>query len=222
MDLDKNIFERYCTEEWIFYLEAKQQIKEYEAGDYIIREGEEVKGIFFIRKGKIKIVSKYGNKSEHILRLAGNGKLMGHRGLGFKNFAISAIALVPTSSIFFPIDIFERLIKANPEFGIFLVKFITAELGESESRMKKMIHFDVRQKIADIVIMLIDAFGFDKKERFKLDYTLSRYDFANIAGTTYETVIRSLAFLQTKGFIRLQAKDILVINEKALRRFCQQ
>jgi CRP-like cAMP-binding protein len=163
MAADKNIFEKYCSEEWLFYLNAKQEMREYKAGDYIIEEGEEVKGFFFIRDGKIKIVSKYGTSSEHILRLAGSGKLMGHRGLGFKTYSISAIALLPTRTIFFPMEIFDRLIMANPEFSLFLVKFLASELSESESRMKKMIHFDVRQKIADIVIMLIDAFGFDKK-----------------------------------------------------------
>ncbi|MFI5150897.1 MAG: Crp/Fnr family transcriptional regulator [Bacteroidia bacterium] len=216
---EKNIFSKYCSEEWQLYLGAKQRSAEFKTGEYIFREGEVVKEIYLIEKGKIKVVSGYGENTEHILRLAGEGKLMGHRGLGAKTYSVSGIALEPTTVTVIPIDVFNRLIKANPEFSLYLIHFITSELNDSESRMKKLIHLDVRQKIADIIIMLIDAFGYKRDDPGKLTYTLSRYDFANISGTTYETVIRSLTFLQKEGYIGLEGKTIRVVNEKGLREF---
>ena len=218
---DINILSKYCSEEWRPVINMYRTVSEFGAKERIFTEGDEVKGIYFIEKGKIKVVSSYGKNLERILRLAGEGKVFGHRGLTSKQYPISAITLTDSTVSFIPLDIYNKLLKSNPEFSRYMINFLTDQLLESEMRMKKMIHLDVRQKIADIVVMLINAFGFDKEDKNKLSYTLSRYDFANIAGTTYETVIRSMAFLQKKGYIKLDGKNIRVINQDGLRKFSQ-
>jgi CRP-like cAMP-binding protein len=50
-------------------------------------EDEEVKGIFFINKGKAKVHKQWGDK-ELIVRFAGQGDIVGHRGLGKKKFIL--------------------------------------------------------------------------------------------------------------------------------------
>jgi CRP/FNR family transcriptional regulator len=96
------------------------------------------------------------------------------------------------------------------------------ELLDSEERMKNLQILDPKVRIAIILIKSIDVFGFDKNEKTKLSFTLSRYDIANLAGTTYETVIRTLAHFSKEKIIILDGKEICINKEKELRKFAGQ
>ena len=208
----------YCTKEWIFLVKNYLKVKSFKKEQRIISEGEKVTGVYFINKGMVKIVSFFDKSNERILRLSGNGCFVGHRGLFSKHYPISAIALSDTEVTFIPMDIFTILIKANPEFSLYMISFISEDLRKTEEQMKHMIHGEVLIRISIIICMLIDAFGYDSKEKFRLNYTLSRRDIANIAGTTYESVIRNLAQLETKKIIIVDGKSFIVAKESELRK----
>lgn len=208
----------YCTEEWMFLLKNYLTVKSFKKDQRIITEGDKVTGVYFINKGMVKVVSLFDKTNERILRLASKGSLVGHRGLYSKNYPISAIALSDTELTFIPMDIFIILIKTNPDFSIFLITFISEELRRADEQMKNMIHGEVITRISIIICMLIDAFGYDGKEKYRLNYTLSRKDIANIAGTTYESVIRNLTQLENKKIIKMDGKNFIITDETDLRK----
>lgn len=208
----------YCTEEWMFLLKNYLTVKSFKKEQRIITEGDKVTGVYFINKGMVKVVSLFDKTNERILRLANKGSLVGHRGLYSKNYPISAIALSDTEVTFIPMDIFTILIKTNPDFSIFLITFISEELRSADEQMKNMIHGEVITRISIIICMLIDAFGYDVKEKLRLNYTLSRKDIANIAGTTYESVIRNLTQLENKKIIKMDGKNFIITDETNLRK----
>ena len=84
--------------------------------------------------------------------------------------------------------------------------------------MKSMIHSEVTVRIAMIICMLVDAFGYDMDDSKKLNFTLPRADMASFAGTTYESVIRSLAKLEEMKIIQLENKSLYLLKEKELRK----
>lgn len=208
----------YCTEEWIFLLKNYLTVKSFKKDQRIISEGDKVTGVYFINKGMVKIVSLFDKSNERILRLSNKGSLVGHRGLYSKYYPISAIALSDTEVTFIPMDIFTILIKTNPDFSLFLITFISEELRKADEQMKNMIHGEVITRIGIIICLLIDAFGYDSKEKLRLNYTLSRKDIANIAGTTYESVIRNLTQLENKKLIEMDGKNFIIKNELDLRK----
>ena len=208
----------YCSEEWIFLVKNYLKVKSFKKDQRIISEGDNVIGVYFINKGMVKIVSYFDKSNERILRLSSHGSFVGHRGLFSKQYPISAIALSDTEVTFIPMDIFTMLIKTNPDFSLFMISFISEDLRRTEEQMKNMIHGEVLIRISIIICMLIDAFGYDTKEKFRLNYTLSRRDIANIAGTTYESVIRSLAQLEIKKIITVDGKSFIISKEVELRK----
>lgn len=213
---------KYITPEWLPLINMYKTEQVFKAGDRIFSEGDEVSGIYIINSGKVKVVSQYEKDKERILRLAGDGKFLGHRGIAFPLYPVSAIALTDTSVCFFPRGIFIKLVKANPEFSLYMLDFISKELYDSEERMKNIIHHDVKMRVAEIICMVVDAFGYDKNNKFKLSYSLSRKDIANLAGTTYETVIRILLQLQKMKLIQVEGKSIIVQREFELRKLAGQ
>lgn len=208
---------KYVSEEWLFLLKSHSTVLNYPKNKRLLNEGDEVSGVYFINSGKVKIVSSF-NENELLLRLSTTGDFVGHRALFSPHYPISAVALTDTQVTFIPLEIFKKLIKNNPNFSFYIIEFLTKDLKNTEEHMRSMIQDDVLIRIAMIICMLIDAFGYDEKIPKKLLYTLSRSDIASFAGTTYESVIRNLAKLEEMKIIQLDKKTIHVLSERSLRK----
>ena len=214
-----NLFTKYCSNESKKVFEKNRQTLFFEEGQRIFNEGEQVKGIYFIERGRIKVLSKSHDNSEKIIRLASNEMIVGHRGLNTKVYPISAETLAESVITFLPIEVFSSILKSNNEMAVYLINFLSDELRDSETRMKNLLILDPKTRIAIILMKLIDCFGYKKNEGNKLlSYTLSRTDIANMAGTTYETVIRTLAALKKERVIDLVGKEIAIVNAKKLNQ----
>src|SRR5689334_12197018 len=72
---------RLCQKEWIPAIAAHRKNFLVKKGEDLFREGQEVKGIFFVYDGTVKVHKQWGEK-ELILRFAKKGAVIGHRGLG--------------------------------------------------------------------------------------------------------------------------------------------
>ncbi|MDP2385744.1 MAG: Crp/Fnr family transcriptional regulator [Bacteroidota bacterium] len=211
------LFKKYCSNEWLPIFDINKQTIHVRAKQRIFNEGDPVKGVYFIEQGKVKVLSKFNAKDEKIVRIAGNDTILGHRGIHYKHYHISAEALTETTLTFLPIDIFIKIIKANPNMAIYLLDFIIEELREAEERLKGLLIFDPKKRVALILIKLIDCFGYADKNSNLLSYTLSRADIANMAGTTYETIIRTLANFEKLKLIELVGKEIAIKNVTKLQ-----
>lgn len=214
--------ENKVSAEWFIILKNFTTLKKYKKGERLVQEGSKVDGYFFINSGKVKIVTTFDGDHERILRLSHRGNIVGHRAINSDSFPISAIALTEVEATFIPKDTFQKMIRSNPDFAMYLVEFIATDLRETEERMKSMIHNDVIVRIALILCMLIDSYGYDAEEKNKLHFTLPRSDMASMAGTSYESVIRTLSKLEDMKLIRLENKSIIILKEAALRKLSQE
>ncbi len=217
-----NIFKKYCSEEWLPIFNLNKQTINVSAKERIFNEGDSVKGIYFIEHGKVKVLSKFNSKDEKILRIASSDSILGHRGIHYKHYHISSEALIDTTLTFLPMDIFIKIIKANPDMAIYLLNFMTDELKEAEERMKNLLILNPKTRVALILIKLIDCFGYANENSKLLSFTLTRSDLANMAGTTYETIIRTLSAFEELKLIELVGKEIAIKNEKKLKAFVNQ
>lgn len=208
---------KYVSEEWVFLLKSHTSVLNYPKNKCLLNEGDEFRGVYFINSGKVKVVSSL-NENELLLRLSTTCDFVGHRALFSPHYPISAVALTDTQVTFIPIEIFKKLIKGNPNFSFYIIEYLTNDLKNTEEHMRSLIQDDVMIRIAMIICMLIDAFGYDEKIPKKLLYTLPRSDIASFAGTTYESVIRNLAKLEEMKFIQLDKKTIHVLSERNLRK----
>lgn len=212
------LFKKYCSAEWLPIFDINKSTVLINAKQRIFNEGDPVEGIYFIEKGKVKVLSGFNGKDEKIIRIAGNDMILGHRGIHYKHYHISSEALTDTTLTFLPINIFIKIIKANPNMAVYLLNFFIEELREAEDRMDSLLNFDPKKRVALILLKLIDCFGFANKNSNLLSFTLSRTDIANMVGTTYETVIRTLANFEKLNLIELVGKEIAIKNITELKK----
>jgi CRP-like cAMP-binding protein len=214
-DLKRCYFCQSVLKDWIPAVGANRVNYKFKKGELLFKEGEEVKGIYFVYSGTVKVHKKWNGDKELILRFANNGAIVGHRGLGGDNYyPMSATALEPTTVCFITLEFFMSSLKVNHDFTLILLNFFAAELKESEKRMRNMAHMSVKGRLAYALLLLKNKFGASKEGYINI--ILSRQDLASYVGATYETVFRTLQELSTENIISLTGKHISILNEKTL------
>lgn len=210
-----NMFKMHCSPDWIPLIEHHCKKLELKNKEIVFNIGAPVTSIYFIQKGHVKVESEISGELK-IIRLAGDGMILGHRGLHRDDYTIRATCLTNTTLTFIPIEIFRSVLRANPDLAMYLINFLSDELNEAEERNRNLQILDPRKKVALTLLKLARSFGYLKSEPQKLAFRISRQDIANMTGTTYETVIRTLSLLEKQKMIILENKDILIVNEKKL------
>lgn len=215
-DLQSCLMCRLVLKEWKLPIESYRKNFLVKKGEVIIKEGDPVNGIYFVNKGKVKVHKTWGDK-ELIVRFAGNGAIIGHRGLSTKSaiFPISATALESTSVCFIDLDFFMSTLRVNSELTLELMMFYADELQESERKMRNLAHMSVKGRLALSIIQLKDQFGTNDKGYINIE--LSRQDLAAFTGTTYETAFRMMNELIKEDLISITGKAISVKDPIGLR-----
>ena len=180
---------RHCEHAWLPAIDANRQNFHYKKGELIFREGDPMEGMFFVIEGTVKVHKKWGDEKELIVRFAKKGDILGHRGLGKDSiYSVSATTIDPVTVCFIDLAFFHATLKVNPGFLYELMMFFAEELKISEKKMRDMAHMQVKGRIAQALLTIVEKFGEDKPGN--IDLTLSRQNLASFTGTTYETAFR--------------------------------
>ena len=214
-DLQTCFLCRLCMKEWIPAISAHKKNFQLKKNEMLFREGDPVKGIYFVYQGKLKVHKKWDEEKELIVRFAAEGDIVGHRGLGSDHFyPISATALEPATVCFIDLDFFHASLKTNYGFIYSLLMFYATELKESEKNMRNLAHMPVKGRVAHALLRLKDKFGYDKDGAIAI--ALSRQDLASYAGTTYETVFRIINELVRENIIYASLRSIIITDHEKL------
>jgi len=216
------LMKQYCGKEWHALLDFHIKELVFPAKSLIFDYGSPVEGIYFIIKGNVKVLSELNKDEERIIRLANDGMILGHRGIHADTYYIRAVALTEIRVSFLPINVFRAAMTANHKLAAYLINFLSDELKDAEDRLKTLMVPDPKIRIAKLLIKLFDTFGLHKNQTGKLAFQLSRHDISNMAGTTYETVIRTLNLFEKNKWIAFEGKELILSNEKALRDLANQ
>ena len=214
-DLQSCVLCRQCLKDWLPAIDSNRKSFHFKKGELLFKEGETMTGMYFINTGLVKVHKHWNNDKELILRLAMNGDIVGHRGLGTDTiYPVSGTALEPADVCFVDLDFFTSTLKVNPDFLYQLMLFFAAELKESEKRMRNLAHMSVKGRVANALLFLKQKFGTGINGH--IDITLSRQDLASYTGTTYETLFRTMNELIEKNAIKMDSKNIILLREDIL------
>lgn len=214
-DLNHCFLCRHCMPEWKEVTATHKKTLPIKKGKTLFDEGEEVKGIFFLYSGVVKIHAPWTDGRELIIRFARDGEIAGHRGLGGNSrYPVSATALEDTVACFVSNEFLELSMKANPLLTYTLMHFYATELQKAEQRLRNITHMEVKGRIAGALLDILQTFGTDKDQFLTLK--LTRQDIAAYAATTYETVFKFFAELTNAGIITTSGKDIRINQPEQL------
>ncbi|AOW20357.1 Crp/Fnr family transcriptional regulator [Urechidicola croceus] len=216
--LDKiSLINNNVSKNYLFEIQDSITIIQCKKGQQFVMEGAPVNGLFFICKGRAKVLKTGIYGKEQILRFVKEGEIVGHRGFGTrKKYGISAVALEDIVLCNFSNEVLEKMLKEIPTLTYNLMLFYAEELNKSENKVKAFAQMTVKEKVIDTLIYLHRKFGQNPKGYLNL--VLSRKEIADFAGTSDEQVIRILSTLKKENQIFTSGKRIGISNIDLLKK----
>ena len=189
----------------------------YNRGQFLFAEGARPTGVFCISEGIIKLYNIGSDGKPQITRLAGPGDVVGHEAVftqtNYKNYAE---VVEPALVCFIPKNHFLHMLKENFNLSATVMKLLSEDLTISEKRITSMATKQVRERLAECLLVLQEFYLAKNKGDQAVHILLSREELASFAGTATETVVRTLAdFVQDK-IISIGKRSIKIENQAQL------
>ena len=217
-NLDDCFLCQHCIREWKDLTRLNKETRLISKGKALFSEGDPVEGIFFMYRGWVKVHKEWTHPKELILRFAGKGDIIGHRGLSeSKEYPISATALEDSMICFIPEDFLEVSLRANPGMAYSMMQFYASELQKADKRMRDLVHMETPGRIAGALLEMHKKFGTSRDGYIAMP--VSRQDVASYAGTTYETLFKVFIEMKKDKIITTSGKFIKINNESRLHQY---
>lgn len=197
-------------------LRLVQQIRttsQYKPDQTIFYAGNSPLGIFVVQSGLIKLEVISAKGTAHILRLMGPGSIIGYRSL-FANepYQANAIAVEHSELCFIPKEGLLRLTRENPSVALNLMGYFAKDLRSAEEKWIYQIDKEAPERVAEALLFLQQHFQ---------GQNWTRREIAEWAGTTPETVIRTLSQFEKNGWISIVGKTIQITNKEKIKEKAQ-
>ena len=215
--LETNSIFKHLTREEVEKINFEKDFRHYKRGDVLYHEGNRISGFYCINSGIIKVFKTGFDGKEQIIRFAKPGDIIAYRSVLSNEPACTTAKVIEDCQVcFIPTDVLISFIKTNPNFALELMKLTCHELGEANSYITDIAQKTVRERLAEVLIHLVEDFGLDDQKYLRI--SLTREELSNIVGTATESVIRLLSEFKTDKFIELNGRKIRVLNIKGLQK----
>jgi CRP-like cAMP-binding protein len=208
---------KYLTREEVDLLNFEKEFRQYKRGEILYNEGSRISGFYCIHSGIIKVFKTGLDGKEQIIRFAKPGDIIAYRSVLSNEVACtSAKAIEDCRVCFIPSEILISFVKSNSGYAHELLKLACHELGEANSFITDIAQKTVRERLAEILLLLVDDFGLDNQNYLQI--SLTREELANIVGTATESVIRLLSEFKSDKLVELNGRKIRILNKKGLEK----
>lgn len=192
--------------------------KTFEKDSLILVEEESGSALFVIISGKVKVARTSTDGREVILSILGESDFFGEMAIldGLTRSA-SVIAMEESKLFIIQRDDFLSLLKDHPEVSINLLQELTQRLRTADMKIKALSLKDAEGKVATVILQLAEDIGKIKHGIVEIEKLPLQQDLANMAGTSRETISRTLHSFAKKGLVELEGSKLRILNFEKFR-----
>ena len=190
-------------------------LKSFEKDSIILSEQDAGSALFVMVTGKVKVarVSNDDKNKEVILTLLNPSDFFGEMAL-LDGLARSAtVTSIENSQVFIiQRNDFLDLIQQHPEVSIALLQELTQRLRAAGMKIKALSLKDAEGKVATVLLQLADDMGKIKQGVVEIEKLPYQHELANMAGTSRETISRTLHTFAKKGLVELEGATLRITS----------
>ena len=190
-----------------------------ERGDILFHEGDQGDRLYVIREGKIKLGRTSSDGRENLLAILGPGEMFGELSLfdpGPRTATATAVA--ETQLIGLGHDNLQAFLSDRPEVAATLLAALARRLRRTNETLADLVFTDVPGRVAKALLDLSSRFGRPAEEGILVAHDLTQEELAQLVGASRETVNKALADFATRGWIKLEARAVILIDVERLKR----
>jgi CRP/FNR family transcriptional regulator, polysaccharide utilization system transcription regulator len=211
-------FEQFLSENEKEEIRQNSNTVEYNKREIIFRQNTRTSHIMFVNSGMVKIFKEGRNKKFIILKVAVPQDFIGMLSIyGRDTHQYSASAIQMAEVTFIDIGTFNRILFSNGEFAEKIIKNITNYGLYIFDRLMSQSHKQLPGRIADVILYFAESIY--NSEEFEFPFT--RRELAELAGTTKESFIRTLAEFKNDKIIDLDGSHVKINSIKIVKTLSQ-
>jgi CRP/FNR family transcriptional regulator, polysaccharide utilization system transcription regulator len=207
-------FYKLLSEDEISILKENSNVVVYEKKEVIFRQNTRTSHIMFIKSGLVKIYKEGRNSRYIILKIAKENEFLGMMSIyGSDMHQFSASAIQNSEICFIDINVFNKILKSNGDLSHNLIKQLSIDGLYIFDRLMGQSHKQLPGRIADVILYFSDIIY----KNYEFEFPLTRRELAELAGTTKESFIRTLAEFKNDKIIDLEGSKVKINSSKIIR-----
>ena len=189
-----------------------------ERGDVLFREGDQGNRLYVIGEGKIKLGLTSVDGRENLLAILGPGEMFGELSLldpGPRTATATAVA--ETQLIALGHDDLNGFLLGRPAVASSMLTALARRLRRTNDNLADLVFTDVPGRVAKALLDLSSRFGRPSEDGILVPHDLTQEELAQLVGASRETVNKSLADFASRGWIKLEARAVVLMDVERIR-----
>jgi CRP/FNR family transcriptional regulator len=188
--------------------------RRFAADEVLFWEGAPCAGIFLLTEGSVKIFKTSPGGREMMLALETAPSTVAELPLFDGGpYPASVRAVGPAATLFVNKGDFQQVCRQYPDVALKVLAVVGRRLRQLVGVVEAMTFGSVTQRLARL---LLDAAKESGSDRFELPHT--HQELASRLGTVREVVSRNLARFRTVGLLRVEGRQVEIIDRAGLER----
>jgi len=190
-------------------LTSHMQVRRFAAGEVIYHRGDPAVDAFVVHRGLVKTLLHDEEGRELLVSLHGRGQFFGTLTLfraGSRESTVAAV--IPTTALQIAREDALRVVERNPRAMRFMFEHLAVTIHQLAALLEGIVFLDVPGRLAKYLVELEGVDGM----------SLTQDDIAAAIGSTRVTVNKLLADFERRGLIKVQRKQVAILDEAGLRQ----
>ena len=188
---------------------------DYKKKQRVYAEGTNPHYLFYLKKGKVRTYKINDSGKELTVGLYNTGEFFGYFAL-IENtiYKESAETIEPCEIGWIRREDFETLVSNNKNTALKFIRLLAQKVTEKEEQLVNLAYNSLRKRVANALLFLYRKYKAEQNNNYLIQ--ISREDLAHIAGTTTESLIRTISDFKSEKLIATEGSSIKILEEKKL------
>jgi len=191
----------------ISQLKTKGVEVKYNQGEHIYKQNAPLGHLYWVEYGLVKIFKESKNHRETIISVCGKGDFIEILSLWNNQVSnFSAMAIQETKLILLDNEAFKNIFLSVTEYSTYLLGITSDQSLQTINRLIAINQKQLPGRVADLVLYFYALFG----NNITFQFPLNRRELAHFAGTTKESLIRTLTEFKNDRIIDLDDREVKI------------
>ena len=197
--------------------------RQYSTGSSIVHADDPAGGHFFVvAEGEVAVVVETTEGKETVLATLQRGDFFGEMSLLDESpRAATARAVTPTRLMLLRREDFRRHLLESPEMAYALLIEMNRRLRQSNRKVMGLSYCSMKARVAGAILGLMEEKGVRQRDEAGMRVLIrnrpTQKFLAEMAGTTRESVSRTLAAWGRSGILRAKGRDLFILEEEQIK-----
>lgn len=188
-------------------------------GETLFHEGASGDKVYVVLTGKMKLTKTSADGRENLLAVIGPGEMFGELSLFDPIPRTSSAAAISDSELAaLGHQELRPWITEHPDVAMQLLRALVQRLRRTNEVMADLVFTDVPGRVARQLVDLSRKFGRPSDNGVHVEHELTQEELAQLVGASRETVNKALADFANRGWLRIEPRAVVLLEEDRLAR----